>query len=398
MPNNGASYFLHSGMPIGFQYRLAKRFAKALGVRLEVIVPRRQKDLIELLNSGHADMLAATLTITPERRKLMTFSRPLSVVDEVLVQRADTPAITKIEDLAGQRIHARRSSAYWRTLTAIQKRVPTLKLIAAPETLETEALIAQVRDGRIPFTVADFDIVAVELAFSDALRASLVLKKGVHRAFAVRGESKRLLAAINRFVKSQRSSVAGSGPVATPKSSKSRPVGRDLHTPFDAAARTAAKANGLDPRLLITMVELSSEFAADAVSPTGGIGLLQLPAHIPMQVGLSGADLKDPKDNLAVGARYLAMLLRNGPPTLTKENAQRFALAAFKLGWGHVEDARRLAQTTLGLDPTRWDGHVAKALALLSHPRYAELAQHGYCRGEDAVAFVAAVEQILASR
>ncbi|HIA03222.1 MAG TPA: transporter substrate-binding domain-containing protein [Myxococcales bacterium] len=111
MPNNAASYFLHGGMPIGYQYRLAKRFAKELGVRLEVIIPRRQMDLIALLTSGHVDMLAATLTITPERQKKMAFSDPLTVVDEVLVQRANDPSITRIEYLAGHQIQGNPGSS-----------------------------------------------------------------------------------------------------------------------------------------------------------------------------------------------------------------------------------------------------------------------------------------------
>jgi len=406
MPNNATSYFLHGGMPIGYQYRLAKLFAKQLGLRLEVISPRRQMDLISLVTKGYADVLAATLTVTPERRRSVNFSVPLSVVDEVLVQRAvDTPVSSRAQ-LAGQVIHVRRSSAYWQTLKALQREVPALKIQAVPETLETESLIAQVLNGQIPMTVADFDILAVEMLFSNALKTSLTLKKGVQRAYAVRKNSPRLLAAINRFVTNElaKKSTRRFAPVARAHrtSNFSPPSQSDssatTHTPFEQMATAAGRATGIAPKLLLAVAKVASGFSPHTRSQLGELGLLQLMPHIVGQVGRSNANLLDPNDNLRVGAQYLALLMQRFDSALDGSVRRQFALAAFKVGPGHLDDARRLAREELKLDPNRWKGHVDKALMLLSQSLYAEKARNGYCRGAAAVRFVHQVEQVFAQR
>ena len=64
-----------------------------------------------------------------------------------------------------------------------------------------------------------------------------------------------------------------------------------------------------------------------------------------------------------------------------------FALAAYNAGFGHVEDAMRLADE-LGLDPLQWFDNVERAMTLLSNPRYARHTRFGYCRGRRPAMFV----------
>ncbi|HIA03223.1 MAG TPA: hypothetical protein EYN66_15180 [Myxococcales bacterium] len=262
-----------------------------------------------------------------------------------------------------------------------------------------------VKSGQLSTTASDFDILAVELAFGDALKASLVLKKGIHRAFATRKKSPRLLSALNLFVKKQLTLQGKTqmAPVAKPaiaikKAPKSKAHISTLHTPFDGRINEAAKSNKLDPRLLKAVIQTGSNFDPHAVSSIGETGLMQLLPHIPAQVGLPEANLHTPKDNLRVGAAYLAHLLRTLEPGLPAQTRLQFALAAYKVGQGHVDDARRLAKTVLGMDPNRWAKNVARALPLLSHRRYARQAKHGYCRGEGAVTFVTAVTKLITGR
>ena len=63
-----------------------------------------------------------------------------------------------------------------------------------------------------------------------------------------------------------------------------------------------------------------------------------------------------------------------------------FALAAFNIGLGHLEDARVLAQRQK-LNPDVW-ADVRKALPLLAEPEHYERAKYGYARGGMPVAFV----------
>jgi membrane-bound lytic murein transglycosylase F len=72
------------------------------------------------------------------------------------------------------------------------------------------------------------------------------------------------------------------------------------------------------------------------------------------------------------------------------EDRLAFALAAYNIGLGHVEDARRLARAR-GLDPNRWAGHVSEVLPLLADERIAAEMPHGIARGGVTVNFVTRV-------
>src|SRR5207247_470406 len=67
--NASNTFFHYRGEQLGFEYELARDFAKELGVRLEMIVAPTRESLLEYLRDGKADLVAAGLTITPERQK-----------------------------------------------------------------------------------------------------------------------------------------------------------------------------------------------------------------------------------------------------------------------------------------------------------------------------------------
>jgi soluble lytic murein transglycosylase-like protein len=83
--------------------------------------------------------------------------------------------------------------------------------------------------------------------------------------------------------------------------------------PADLAASIydIAVAEGIDPKVAYSLVNVESEFYNKAVSPVGALGLTQvMPATGRMfQPGLQRADLFDPETNLRLGFRFLRELL-----------------------------------------------------------------------------------------
>lgn len=88
---------------------------------------------------------------------------------------------------------------------------------------------------------------------------------------------------------------------------------RRYHIPADLAASIydVAVAEGIDPKIAYSLVNVESEFYHKAVSPVGALGLTQvMPATGQMlQPGLRRADLFDPQTNLRLGFRFLRELL-----------------------------------------------------------------------------------------
>src|SRR5215208_113875 len=86
-------------------------------------VPVSRDRLIPALLAGEGDLIAANLTVTPERKQQVDFSEPyLENVKEVVVTGPASPKLATIENLAGKEIWARSSSSYWTSLKALGRR------------------------------------------------------------------------------------------------------------------------------------------------------------------------------------------------------------------------------------------------------------------------------------
>jgi membrane-bound lytic murein transglycosylase F len=94
-------------------------------------------------------------------------------------------------------------------------------------------------------------------------------------------------------------------------------------------------------------------------------------------------DRLDARQSILAGARYLLLLKEMLPPRIAEPDRTWIALAAYNLGYGHVEDARILAQR-LGSSPDSWVD-LKKILPLLSRSQYFDNLKHGYARGGEAV-------------
>lgn len=96
---------------------------------------------------------------------------------------------------------------------------------------------------------------------------------------------------------------------------------------YDALIEAAALRHELDPSLLKGVIQAESGFRADAVSPAGARGLMQLMPATAAALGV--ADPSDPAQSIEGGARYLRQQLdRFGDVSL--------ALAAYNAGPGTV--------------------------------------------------------------
>ncbi len=98
-------YLDPSGKPAGFDVDVARYLAKALfeeDGRLEA-VPVTSGSRIPFLYSGWIDMIAATMSVTEERQRVLDFSRPYFVSASTLLVLPGS-RIRGFRDLAGRRV------------------------------------------------------------------------------------------------------------------------------------------------------------------------------------------------------------------------------------------------------------------------------------------------------
>ena len=383
---------------------LAAMVAKDLSVRLEVVVPPNHSDLIPWLLAGKGDVIAANLTVTPEREKQVAFSTRYLEVTELIVDKDDADKISRPAQLAGQAVHVRRSSSYRRTLEALKKLHKTIKIIDAPEDMGTEMLIDAVANSEIPFTLADSNFVDMMRGYQTGVIGIPAFESDgkpqvSNIAFAMRPGSKGLKAYLDGFVKknyrgleynvARKRYFGASRKIGA--ASKQRAALSGSLSPYDAIVKKYSARYGLDWRLMSAQAYVESRFNPRAKSWVGAKGLFQVMPRTGASLGFH--DLEDPEQGTHAGIKYMDRLIKRFDKDIPLKQRVRFALAAYNAGLGHVFDARRLAAEK-GWDSKRWFGNVEKAILLLQRPEYAKKARHGYCRGAEPVKYVSHIQSL----
>lgn len=108
----------------------------------------------------------------------------------------------------------------------------------------------------------------------------------------------------------------------------------------DTAIRRLIEENGkrysLSPELLQAVILTESKYNTHAVSSTGAVGVMQLMPDtaewISEESGLPADNLRDPAENIPLGAWYLEFLIEKYEGNLV------LALAAYNAGRGNVDD------------------------------------------------------------
>ena len=399
--NNAVTFFLWRGEQMGFEFELLREFARRHKLHVEVVVAPRHASLFDMLRLGAGDIAAASLPIdAPPRASGIAMTRPFNYVYDYLVARHDDDTILEFDDLAGRAVTVRPSSAHWHTLQWLRDAGLKFDIQSAPEDAETESLIAAVGEGRIDLTAAPSHVFDLELSYRTDVRKAFTLRGPVALGWAVRDENTELLAALNEFLdKEYRGlffNVVYQKYFENPARMRAHRKDRVDHeqanglSPYDDIVKREAEKHHFDWRLIVAQMYQESRFKRKARSRAGAVGLMQLLPRTAREFGVK--NLRDPEQSIRGGTAYLAWLHRRLEPELTVKDRIWFALAAYNAGFGHLRDARELADE-LGLDRNRWFDNVEEAMLLLSKRRYYRKSMFGYVRGHEVTNYVRQIRE-----
>jgi len=96
-------YLDPSGKIIGFEPDLAADVAKRLGVKLE-LTPVVASNRIQFLQQGKIDLMIATMSDTPERRKIVDIIDPVYYGSGTNIMAAKSPRIGSWDQLRGKKV------------------------------------------------------------------------------------------------------------------------------------------------------------------------------------------------------------------------------------------------------------------------------------------------------
>ena len=391
--NNPASYFIWRGEFMGFDYDLIKDFANHHGLRISVLVRDTPSAMLQALDEGEGDVIAASVTDTRERRQQgWSFTDRYLEVHEQLIGPKGADPINNISDLEGRTIAVNPETSYMETLQALKDQDIDFEILPVSGA-STEMLIDGVADGDYDLTLADSHLADIVGTYRQDIQVLYQFPDIRNIAWAVLPGEKELKKHLNAYIhKNYRGLFYNvtfnryfkeKKTIASHEHYRVEP-GKSI-SPYDKQVKKLALKYGFDWRLIMAQMYQESRFNPNAHSFAGAQGLLQVLPRTARQFGFS--NLKKPAQGIAAGMAYLDWLSDRFPVSIGQAERLYFCLAAYNAGHGHVEDARRLAQK-LGLDPNRWFGQVEKAMLLLSKPQYARQARYGYVRGMEPVKYV----------
>ncbi len=386
--NSLASFFIYKGKKLGFEYDILSEFAKHLGVELEIRVIENKDDMITMLKEGMGDILACNLTVTKQRKKLVSFSDPYLKTKQVLVQRIAEPedslkkekkveVVRDLSQLAGKKIHVWKNSSYFQRLQHIQEEIgDTIHVIAQDGEDGVEELIEKVSEGKIDYTVVEDNIAWINCYFYPNLDVSTKLSFDQNIAFALRKSSPVLLKELNKwmtkfqttekFASIKRSYFFMPSLRFKPQEFLTNSRKGQL-SGYDAYYKQAAEKYKMNWLFLAAISYHESKFNPRARGLGGAFGLMQFMPSTGRKYGVNAAS--SPLEQVMAAGKMINKNKEYWAEIKDSTQREKFILASYNAGSNHIEDARKLARK-YGLNAFVWDNNVEVMVRNLSKSQY----------------------------
>jgi membrane-bound lytic murein transglycosylase F len=393
-------YYLGAQGTEGLEFDLARAFAARLGVKLAMYPVANEQDMRAELAAGRADIAAASLTGTPAWSEVGAAADPYASIPQLVVYPRSGVRPRDTLQLESARLVVRAGSPQERILEKLRHTVaPDLKWEeTAPSSADP---VEDVDSGSADYAIID----ARDFSFARHLYPNVLVGFALPderpAQWIVRRDAPQLLAEVNGFF----AALKTSGELARlmqDTSGDSRRFEYEESREFQAHVaerlpryrawfEQAAAQYGLDWRLLAAIGYQESKWDPHAESDDGALGVMMLTADTAEAMGIS--DRSNPRQSIFAGARYLAEVRAKIPERIPEPDRTWLTIAAYNVGFGHLEDARIITQS-LGRNPDAWIA-VRAQLPLLAQQRWYSRAKRGYARGWEPVQFVDRIQRFL---
>jgi len=378
-----------------FELELLRRFAASLQLPLQLKFYPTDEQILKALLRGEVYMAAGGLIVNAQKQQRVKFSTPYHEAEQILLYRMGSRKPEDLADLQTGTLEVASGSHQELLLKQLRRdALPDLAWVSSEQD-KSQLILPRLNDGEIEFTITSRHEYARNRAYYPYILPGMSLseKQPVAWAFS-RILDDSLLQAANQFLAQQAQAGELQGLInkhfqtIEPRSFVEQRAfwkGVKQRLPkYEHLFRQAATETGIDWLTLAAIGYQESHWKPQAVSPTEVKGIMMLTKAAAEQLKLS--DRTDPKQSILGGARYLVWKAAKIPERIQGEDRLWFTLAAYNVGFGHLEDARILTQRQGG-DPDLWE-EVRQRLPLLSKKKYYETLKHGRARGQEPVTYV----------
>lgn len=377
------------GTASGFEHDLVTAFADSLGLKVKFISAADPYELNDLALSGRVHLAASM----PFGNSALQYSTPIRTVNQWIVGHNDVLGPERLQDLAGKTVEVLAGSPLADTLRGLDEKSRPV-VVEVPGIDEME-LMARVAGHKTELAAVHEIQLDLGVNFYPELVPLLQLPGKLEFGWAFGGEGAAALRArADAFI----AGVRADGTLARIHDRYFGHVKRlntdgiakfidDTRTRLPTWRRhfqSAQDLTGIDWRLLAALAYQESHWDPLATSPTGVRGMMMLTEdtadHLRVRNRL------DAQESIRAGARYLAELVEQIPPSAKHPDRLWLALSAYNLGMGHFRGARFIA-TTMKRDPDVWYD-MKQVLPQLARPEVYARLKSGAARGGEAVIMV----------
>jgi len=391
--NNLSSYTPVPGTDKGFEYELAKKFSDYLGIDLQMIVVSHTEKIIPMIKTGKVIIGTAGFT-NNYVIDYIQFGPEYYQATQQVVYRYGSRRPMAIDDIRYGDLNVPKIKQYIDLMIEIEQQYPQISWQEHSDK-NIEGLLDQVNQEEMIATVANSTMVDLYQHIFPNLRVAFDLGHPQSLAWVYKNQADNSLhEAILGFFKQIKNNGELDKLIERYFNHFQSFDYVDVRTylqrindrlpNYEALFKKAAQDNNLDWMLLAAISYQESHWSPKARSTTGVRGLMMLTLDTAKQLGIENR--LEPKQSIEGGARYFKQIYNKIPVRIQESDRTWFALAAYNIGFAHLEDARMLAEKQGG-DPSSWI-NVRESLPLLSQKEWYQQTRYGKARGEEPVTYV----------
>ena len=392
-------YFPNKVKERGYDFELVSHYATSIDVELEIIKTNTSNEIIFLLNQGKVDI--GILGSSPEFdqkniKNVVTYNNSKWYVIGNRANRQLPKSIDSIEP--NTMIVANGSNASF-ILHSIKEDYPSLLWDELKNT-NVRSILERINENHSKISIISEDIyVYYQYLFPETKKIFVLPIKYPSRWLVKNNNNLSFLYSINSFFNKYK------------QNGKLEKIGKTYYEHLNAFDYVdiryylkridkklpkykkyfveAAKNSALDARIIAAVSYQESHWNRKARSPTGVRGMMMLTLDTAKRVGVKNR--LNAKQSIFGGAKYLKILYESLSNTIKEPDRLWFALAAYNIGLGHVEDARTITKSQ-GDNPNSWID-VEKHIPKLSQKKWYKKTKYGFARGHESIEFVKRVRR-----
>jgi membrane-bound lytic murein transglycosylase F len=379
----------YDGKYVGLEFDLASEFGRELGKKVRfIVVPNMDKALTILeKNQGH---LATGISATIKNKLQVHFGPGYHRSQPQVAYNTNHRKPKNIRGIVGRNIEIVRGTVHGEILSEARSKMPKLRW--TENDISPENLLSKLADGKVDYVVTDSTSISVARNFYSNLGVAISFDKKNTKAWAFSSREELELqkkaekffkriekdGTLNRLIDRYYGHIQRLGQENVNKFlEKTRTFLPSLRKYF----HQAEEITKIDWRLIAALSYQESHWNRKATSFTNVRGIMMLTKATAKRMKVTNR--LNARQSILAGARYLLILKNTLPSRIAEPDRTWIALAAYNKGYGHIEDARILAQR-MKLSPDFWVD-LKRSLPLLSHRRHFENLKFGYARGGEAV-------------